>query len=271
MLGAIIGDTCGSVYEFRSQKFDDPKAVSLVEEDCFFTDDSVMSIAVAETILCKGDYATVLQKWGRKYPNAGYASMFYEWIFTENPQPYNSWGNGSAMRVSPVGWAFDTLEETLAEAKRSAECTHNHPEGIKGAQATAASIFLARNAATKAEIKDFVTKTFGYDLERTIDEIRPGYQFEVSCQKSVPESIIAFLESESFDHALQLAISLGGDADTQACIAGSIAEAFYQNAEYQNAGKGIPQELAAFVLCRLTPEIRDVIAQFQERFVNKNV
>lgn len=180
------------------------------------------------------------------------------WLMSDNPRPYNSYGNGSAMRVSPVGWAFDTLEETLEKAKESAAITHNHPEGIKGAQAVAACVYLARTGKSKEEIRTYIENTFGYDLNRTCEEIRPTYSFDVTCQGSVPESIIAFLDSTSFEHAIRLAVSLGGDADTMGAITGSIAEAYYQE---------IPEEIKREALRRLPDEFTDVMERFYEKFV----
>ena len=253
MLGAIIGDICGSVYEWKPFKTGFPDEVPLVNADACFTDDSVLSIATAEAILLRKDYATAYKTWGRRYPNAGYGGSFYHWMMMDTTEPYNSWGNGSAMRVSPVGWAFGTLDETLAEAKRSAEVTHNHPEGIKGAQSVAAAIFLARNGASKQEIKQYIETTFGYNLNIATQDIWPVYYFEVSCQGSVPESIVSFLESRDYEHALKIAISLGGDSDTMACIAGGIAEAFYRT---------IPQHLVDFARQKLKKEMLDVIDGF---------
>ena len=224
MLGAIAGDVIGSVYEGRPIKTVD---FPLFQDRSVFTDDTVLTVAIAEAILERGDYATALKLWGRKYPRAGYGGTFYRWMVSDSFEPYNSWGNGSAMRVSPVGFAFASVEEVLAEAERTAAVTHDHPEGIKGAQATALAIFLARSGESKAAIRGEIAGRFAYDLDRTLDEIRPGYRFDVSCQGSVPESILAFLESESFEDAVRKAISLGGDSDTMAAIAGGIAEAFY--------------------------------------------
>ena len=255
MLGAIIGDICGSVYEWKPFKTGFPDTVPLVNADACFTDDSVLSVATAEAILLQQDYATAYKKWGRRYPNAGYGGSFRNWLTQDSAEPYNSWGNGSAMRISPVGWAFETLEETLAEAKRSAEVTHNHPEGIKGAQSVAAAIFLARNGAGKQEIKRYIETTFGYNLDTATQDIWPVYYFEVSCQGSVPESIISFLESRDYEHALKIAISLGGDSDTMACIAGAIAEAFYRK---------IPQNLFDFARGKLKKEMLDVIDRFYD-------
>lgn len=236
MFGAILGDIIGSPYEFdycniKSKEFE------LFTKESQFTDDSVMTIAVALGIMetkDKSDYdelrrniITRMQYFGRKYPGAGYGANFYGWLHANVPMPYNSFGNGSAMRVSSVAWIFDTLEDVLRAAKISAEVSHNHPEGIKGAQATAAAIFLARKGKSKAEIRIYIEKEFGYDLSRTCDEIRPNYRHVESCQETVPEAITAFLEGNSFEDVIRTAVSLGGDSDTLAAIAGSIAEAYY--------------------------------------------
>lgn len=254
LLGAIAGDVIGSIYEVRPTKSTD---FELFRNYSIFTDDTVLTLAIADWLLTKSDLTETLQKYGQKYLYAGYGGNFLKWIISNDPQPYNSWGNGSAMRVSPVGWYFDTLEETLAVAKISAEVTHNHPEGIKGAQAVAACVYLARTGKFKQEIKNYIINTFGYDLNRTCDEIRPDYPFEVSCQASVPEAIIAFLDSTDFESTIRLAVSLGGDSDTQACIAGSIAEAFYG---------GVPEHIATEVLQRLPAELTDVLMRFGSKF-----
>jgi ADP-ribosylglycohydrolase len=224
MLGAIAGDIIGSVHEFIGTKTAD---FELFSPDAHFTDDSVLSIAVADCLLRGGSYVDAFHDYYARYPGAGFGGMFLQWAESRQRNPYNSFGNGSAMRVSAVGWAFDTLDDVLAEAKRSAEVTHNHPEGIRGAQATAASIFLARTGATRLQIRDEITRRFGYDLNRTVDQIRPTYSFDETCQKTVPEAIVAFLDSSDYEDAVRKAISLGGDADTLACITGGIAEAFY--------------------------------------------
>ncbi len=255
LLGAIAGDVIGSVYEFRPVKSVD---FPLFSGASAFTDDTVMTMAHFDWLLNGGDLCRIMQGYGRRYPNRGYGSGFRKWIWADNLRPYGSYGNGSAMRVSPVGWAFSSLEETLAAARQSAEVTHDHPEGIKGAQAVASAIYLARTGKSKPEIKDYIDQTFGYDLDRNCDEIRPGYRFEVACQDSVPESIIAFLDSTDYEGAIRLAISLGGDADTMAAIAGGIAEAYYQS---------IPAHIKAEVLKRLPKEFPSLIRQFYERFV----
>ncbi len=225
MFGAIAGDIIGSVYERNPVKVTN---FPLFDEGSRYTDDSVLTIAVADCIMNNKEYGKTIQDYARKYPGAGYGGNFFQWIFSDKRKPYNSWGNGSAMRVSPVGFAFNTQQKVMEEAKKSAEVTHNHPEGIKGAQATAMCVHLALAGKSKEEIKAFIEKTFHYDLSRSIAEIKPYYNFDVSCQGSVPEAIIAFLESENFESAVRMAISLGGDSDTQACITGAIAHAFYK-------------------------------------------
>jgi ADP-ribosylglycohydrolase len=230
MIGAIFGDIAGSIYEFNNIKTTE---FELLGSGTNYTDDSILTIAVADWLLfgdlSKERLANTICDYVKKYPHpmGSYGLRFIEWTKSDISKPYNSWGNGSAMRVSPVGWAFDTLTKTLEMAKLTAEITHNHPEGIKGAQATAAAIFLARTLATKNEIKSYIETTFGYNLSRTCDEIRTIYSFNESCQETVPEAIIAFLESDDFESAIRLAVSLGGDSDTLTCITGGIAEAFY--------------------------------------------
>jgi ADP-ribosylglycohydrolase len=224
MIGAIAGDIIGSAYEFGRTK---SKEFPLFGPGGGFTDDTVMTVAMAQAILTDGDYRGAALDFGRRYPNAGYGGSFAHWLIAKDPKPYNSWGNGSAMRVSPVGFAFDTVGDVLREAARSAAFSHDHPEGIKGAQATALAILMARREHDKAGIVKEITSRFGYDLARTVDGIRPTYGHDESCQKTVPEAIICFLESDTYEDCVRNAVSLGGDADTLACIAGSIAEAFY--------------------------------------------
>jgi ADP-ribosylglycohydrolase len=224
MLGAIAGDVIGSIYERRNIK---TTIFPLFHPLCRFTDDTVLTVALADSILHGTPYVDLLKRYYRSYPNAGYGGTFHKWAQAADSAPYNSWGNGSAMRVTPVGFAYETLDDVLHQAKRSAEVTHDHPEGIKGAQAVASAVFLARTGQTKEQIKGHVESTFGYDLDRSLDEIRPAYQFEVSCQHSVPQAIRAFLESDDFEDTVRKAISIGGDSDTIACIAGGIADAYY--------------------------------------------
>lgn len=254
MIGAIAGDIIGSVFEGHPIK---TTSFPLFSKSSRFTDDTVLTLAVADAILNKIDYTTALKTYGRQYPNAGYGMSFYSWMQSPETKPYNSWGNGSAMRVSPVGFAFDSIEDVLREAEKTAIVTHNHPEGIKGAQATALSIFLARQEADKKEIRKQVGQRFSYNLDRRLDVIRPHYFFDVSCQGSVPESIIAFLESRDFESAVRLAISLGGDSDTMGCIAGGIAQAYY--------GK-IPLKIIDQVKMRLPQEFILIIDQFNATF-----
>ena len=217
MLGAIAGDVIGSVHEHSGTK---TKNFPLFVEASQFTDDTVLTVAVAERLLRGGSYVDWYHEYFHAYPEAGYGSSFIHWAEHRCREPYYSWGNGAAMRVSPIGIACNTLEEVLAQARASAEVTHNHPEGIRGAQATAAAVFLARSGYTKADIKTYIEQEFGYCLSERLDDIREHYCFDVSCQGSVPQSIIAFLEADGFEDAVRNAISLGGDADTMACIAG---------------------------------------------------
>ncbi len=233
MLGAFFGDIAGSIYEFRNIKTTD---FDLYNPEAYFTDDSVMTAAVAKTLVqgkglsdeeLKRSLVRQMRSFGRRYPHRGYGGHFLEWIYSDTMKAYNSYGNGSAMRVSAAGWLYDTLAETEHYAQLTAVVTHNHPEGIKGARAAAAAIYMARNRSSKEEISAYITKTYGYDLSFTLDEIRPVYTFDVSCQGSVPQAIRAFLEGDSFEEVIRLAVSIGGDSDTIACIAGSIAEAYY--------------------------------------------
>jgi ADP-ribosylglycohydrolase len=254
MIGAIAGDIIGSVYEFNQIK---TKEFPLFVERSHFTDDSVLTAAVADAILSGRSYKESMLDIGRRYPDSGYGGSFIGWLFSENPQPYNSWGNGSAMRVSPVGFAFQSEEKVLSEAKKSAEISHNHPEGIKGAQAAALAIFLARSGHGKDTIRKRLADEFGYDLERTVDGIRPDYSFNESCQETVPEAIVAFLDSNSYEDAVRNAVSLGGDSDTLACITGGIAEAFYG---------GVPDSIVKEARMRLTPDLLAVVDDFYGQF-----
>jgi ADP-ribosylglycohydrolase len=254
MLGAIAGDTIGSVHEWRRTK---TKKFPLFVPDSDFTDDSVLTIAVARVLLDGGGYVDRFHEAVRDYPGRGYGGSFHDWALNRRRSPYNSWGNGSAMRVSPVAYAFDDLDHVVAEARASAIVTHDHAEGLRGAAATAAAIFLARTGASKARIRDQIRARFGYPLDRGLDDIRPDYAFDESCQGTVPEAITAFLESTDYEDAVRNAISLGGDADTLACITGSIAEAFYG---------GVPEEIATTVLERLDAGSRDVVERFQAAF-----
>ncbi|MDT8442259.1 MAG: ADP-ribosylglycohydrolase family protein [Desulfuromonadales bacterium] len=253
MLGAIAGDVIGSPYEHAPIK---TKDFPLFSRYSTFTDDTVLSLAIADSLLHAIPYTTTLRDYFQRYPNAGYGGSFRRWARSPLPQAYGSYGNGSAMRVSPIAWFYDDYDRIQQEALRSAEVTHNHPEGIKGAQAVAAAICLARTGAGKRAIRTDVEERFGYDLAATLDEIRPDYTFQVSCQASVPQAIIAFLESTDFEDAIRNAVSLGGDSDTQACIAGAIAEAHYG---------GVPAAIAEQVLARLDERLRGVYRVFSER------
>lgn len=268
MMGAIVGDVIGSVYENENVRTSEFPLFSRFSR---FTDDSVLTVAIADAILNRAThrikyiedhrnrqiYALKLKEYGRRFPNAGYGQMFNDWVQSASTRGYRSYGNGSAMRVSPAAYAFDTLETVLHEARLSASVTHNHPEGIKGAQAVASAIFLARNGHDKSDIQNFVQRRFGYNLTRSLDEIRPHYQFDSSCQGSVPQAIIAFLESLDFEDAIRKAISLGGDSDTIACITGSIAEAYYKN---------IPDTMLDKVNLILDFGLQRVIQTFNERY-----
>lgn len=254
MIGVIAGDIIGSVHEHAITKSTD---FPLFDPLCRFTDDTVLTVATAHAILTGSPYDVAYREFGRQHPDAGYGGLFYGWLLAEEPLPYNSWGNGSAMRVAPVGFAFSTVEDVLREAERSAAVTHNHLEGIKGAQATALAVYMARSGASKNEIRHELARRFGYELNRTVEQIRPDYEWDVSCQRSVPEAIIAFLDSTGVEHAIRLAISLGGDADTQAAIAGGIAEAFYGQ---------VPNAIVAPVRERLHPRFIEVIDAFRLAF-----
>ena len=261
MIGAILGDMIGAPYEFdRSPK---TKEFPLFGKGTEFTDDSVMTIAVAEALMdtigksddeIKAALVASMQKWGKLYPDAGYGGMFYQWLRTKNPEPYGSFGNGSAMRVSSAGWLFDTLEETRHMARLTAEVTHNHPEGIKGAEATASAIFMARTGSSKEEIRDYIVREFAYDLSRSCDEIRPTYHHVETCQQTVPEAITAFMEGTDFEDVIRTAVSLGGDCDTLTCIAGSMAEAFY----------GVPAGMVNECRKRLPADMLAVIDRFDD-------
>jgi ADP-ribosylglycohydrolase len=250
MIGAIAGDIIGSVYEFDPIK---TKDFALFSPGCRFTDDSVLTVAVAEAIMKDEDYSHAMRKIGRDYPDRSYGQHFYYWLMEDHAGPYNSFGNGSAMRVSPVGFAYDDEDSVLREAARTAEVSHNHPEGVKGAQATALAIFLARCGSSKDSIKSEIGGRFGYDLGRTLESIRPVYDFDVSCQGTVPEAVISFLESTSYEDAVRNAVSLGGDSDTLACITGGIAQAYYG---------GVPAGVLEKVKEILAPYLWKIVEEF---------
>ena len=264
MYGAILGDIIGSPYEWHNIK---TKEFPLFVQCSRYTDDSAMTIAVAEALLdtlgmdkAERRNAVILsmQKWGRKYPDAGYGGRFYDWLYLPDPHPYYSWGNGSAMRVSSAGWLYNTLAETRQAAADTAFVTHNHPEGVKGAEATAAVIWAAHNGWTKEQIREYVQKEF-YPLEQTCDEIRPAYHFDVSCRGTVPQAITAFLEGKDFEDVIRTAVSLGGDCDTLTCIAGGMAEAMY----------GVPEDLKEECRKRLEPDMVEVLNRFERHLKEK--
>ena len=261
MYGAILGDIIGSPYEFNCNNYK-AKDFPLFSPRSEFTDDTVMTLAVAKALwdtrgqedaAIKAALVREMQQLGRAYPDKGYGGRFNNWLYAGDPQPYHSFGNGSAMRVSPAAWLAADMEETMRLSRLTAEVTHNHSEGVKGAQATAAAIFLARTGHSKADIKSYVEREFGYDLSRTCNEIRPAYRHVESCQETVPQAITAFLESTDFEDALRTAVSLGGDSDTLAAITGSIAEAFY----------GVPEELKFECHYRLTPELAEILQAWE--------
>ncbi len=254
MIGAIAGDIVGSVYEWNNIK---TKDFPLFSENCFFTDDSILTIALADSILTETPYVENMQKFYHWYPDGGYGGRFHQWAQSRNPAPYNSWGNGAAMRISPVGFAYNDLETVLHKSKAFTEITHNHPEGIKGGQATASAIFLARTGNSKEQIKLFVEKEFQYALSRHVDEIRPSYSFNESSQGTVPEAIRAFIDSTDFEDAIRTAISLGGDSDTLACITGGIAEAFYG---------GVPESIQKKVYSILDTRLAGITERFMLRY-----
>ena len=254
MMGAIGGDIVGSIYESRQIK---TKEFPLFDARCRFTDDTVLTVAIAYAILTNTDYGDALRMIGRRYPNAGYGGSFIDWLLGPDSAPYNSWGNGSAMRVSPVGLAFTNETEVLHHAEQTASVTHNHPEGIKGAQATALAVFLVRNGASKEEVRKTISSRFGYDLDTSVKSIRPGYAFDVSCQGTVPQAVVCFLDSDSYEDAIRNAVSLGGDSDTLACIAGGIAEAFYG---------GVPAHVSQKIHELLPRDLLSITEDFCSRF-----
>ncbi len=260
MRGAIAGDIIGSVYENRKQWTErrTPDFEPLFAPKARFTDDTVLTVAVADYLLHGGDLVQYFKTYYANFPNAGYGKWFKAWAASDDEGPYGSWGNGAAMRVSPVGWAFSSFEEVIYQAKQTAQVTHNHPEAIKGAQATAAAIYLARTRTPWKDMQEFIEQRFGYDLSGRVDDIRLTYKFDWSSQGSVPQAIIAFLDSEDYETAVRLAVSLGGDTDTLACIAGVIAQAFYA---------GVPEKIREETWKRLPEAFRDVVAEFEQQFM----
>lgn len=259
MLGGIIGDIVGSRFEWNNHRSED---FDFISEKCFFTDDTVLTIATADCLLSAGDYSSIYQTYARRYPNSGYGGRFRVWMNSDSPKPYRSFGNGSAMRVSPVGWFFPDLESTLKEARRSAEVTHDHREGIKGAESIAAAIFLARSKRSKQEIRSYIESNFQYNLDFSLQELQRSYEFDETCQGSVPQSIYCFLISSSFEDAIRKSISIGGDSDTIACITGSIAEAFYGE---------IPKDYIMKAKNLLKSELKEVLEKFSMNLkINEN-
>lgn len=254
IIGAIAGDMIGARHEGKKPE---PFDFSLISDDLDFTSDSVMTVAVMDSLLNGREYTQTLQYYSRRYPKRGYGNTFIRWLRQEDPKPYNSWNNGAAIRISPIGYAGRTVSEVLEEARNCAGVSHNHPDGIKGAQAVAVSVFMAKNGRTKDEIREYVQSGFGYNLNKTIDEIRPGYYYDQSCQGSVPEAIIAFLESTDYESAIRLAISLGGKSSTLACITGGIAQAFY---------KEVPVDISGHVLKGLSREIFETVDKFSSTY-----
>jgi ADP-ribosylglycohydrolase len=261
MIGAIAGDIIGSVYEWHNIKTTD---FPLFSPNSKFTDDTVMTVAVADCLLNNKNYTETLKYYGRTFPNVGYGDDFYNWIKSRNDKPNNSYGIGAAMRISPIGYIFNDIESICIEAEKMTVISHNHPEAVKGAQAIAVSIFLSRNGKSKIEIRDFIEHRFGYSLSRRLDDIRLNYKYNESCQGLVPEAITSFLESENYEDAIRKAISLGGDSDTMACVTGGIAEAFYGD---------IACVIIAETKKRLPSDLLDIIDQFEQRInliKNKN-
>jgi ADP-ribosylglycohydrolase len=255
MIGAIAGDIIGSVYERNGIK---TKDFPLFSSQSRYTDDTVLTIAVAQAILTGEKYTDSIREFGQRYPHAGYGGSFIQWLFSDNPVPYNSWGNGSAMRVSPVGFAFNSENDVLEQARMTARMTHSHPEGVKGAQATALAVYLARTVKDKEAVRLEIKDHFGYNLDRSIEEIRRTYSFDISCQGTVPEAIISFLDSESYEDAVRNAVSLGGDSDTLACITGGIAEAYYGS---------VPKHICTSVEEILPPDLMAVTINFRKKFI----
>jgi ADP-ribosylglycohydrolase len=253
MLGAIAGDMIGSVYENAPIKSED---FPLWHPHARATDDSVLAIAVAEAAMGDGDYARALRRWGLRYPHAGFGAGFAAWLRSPDPAPYDSYGNGAAMRVPALGWLFDSEAAVLEAARASAMPTHSHLDGIAGAQAVSLAVFLARRGIAREDLRTRLTLSFGYKLDRRLVDIRPGYRFDATCPGSVPEAFIAFFDSEDFEDTVRKAISLGGDADTQACIAGAIAEAYYG---------GVPRGIAAETRARLPADMAKVLANFEQK------
>ena len=262
MYGAIVGDIVGSRFEAYGPRERDFEFYPRSGPRATFTDDTVLTVAVAAHLMTGEPYVDLFHRFAHAYPDRGYGPTFMRWAMRRDPLPYNSWGNGSAMRVSPVGWFFDTLEETLDEAKRSAEVTHNHPEGVKGAQAVACAMYLARTGVDPEDIRQEISRRFGYNMDRSCEEIRRNYSFDMSCQGSVPEAIVCFVESSDFESAVRNAVALCGDTDTQADMAGAIAQAYYG---------AIPEEHMAYARAALTDDLREIADEFHEKRVESKL
>ncbi|MEO8863012.1 MAG: ADP-ribosylglycohydrolase family protein [Candidatus Saccharimonadales bacterium] len=259
-IGAIVGDIVGSIYEFDNIKTKDFPLFGDMNE---FTDDTVMTVGTMQALMdgaTEQDFITAYQTLGNKY-SSSYGVSFQDWLLEKAPQPYNSWGNGSAMRVSPVAWFYDNLDDVEKAARVSARVSHNHAEGVKGAEATAAAIFMARTGKTKQEIKSYIANKYEYILDFTLDDIRPTYDFDESCAGTVPPAIVAFLESTDFEDAIRNAISIGGDSDTLAAITGSIAGAFY----------GVPETIHTKALCYLTEGLKSIVKEFYQKTSRKHI
>jgi ADP-ribosylglycohydrolase len=259
MLGAIVGDVIGSVHEFRGTKSTE---FELFVPESRFTDDTVLAVAVADSLLTGRDLVEAFHEYFDAYPNAGYGFRFFQWASARQRHAYNSYGNGSAMRVPAVAYVFETMEDVLTNAKRSAEVTHDHPEGIKGAQATAAAIFMARQGESKPRMRDWLQGRFAYDLTPRLDDLRLTYEFDETCQGTVPPALIAFFEARDYEDAIRKAVSLGGDADTLACISGAVAEAYYG---------GVPPSIAGPAMAALDSRLRDIVVTFCERYVDPSL
>jgi ADP-ribosylglycohydrolase len=255
MLGAIAGDIIGSIYE---GKFLKSREFPLFGEGCRFTDDTVCTVAVAHCLMDEGDFAEYLRTYVRRHPFRGYGGMFREWALSKEMGPYNSWGNGAAMRVSPVPYLVKTEEQLLEKAEQQAAVTHNHPDAVAGAQSVALTMWRALQGADKAAIRDEISAAYDYDLSRTVDEIRPGHVFDITCAGTAPVAITCALEATSYEAAIRNVISLGGDSDTLACITGGIAEVMY----------GLPDEIAETALTYLTEDIAEVVEAFRARAID---
>lgn len=254
IIGAVAGDMVGSLHKGKKPG---PESFDLLNDRPDFTSDTVLNVAVMESLLRERDYARSLKVYGRKYKDRDYGKAFDRWLQQDDPKPYHSWNNGAALRVSPIGFACRTLKEVSDEAYNCASVSHNHPDGIKGAVAIAVSVFLARNGRTKDEIRDYIESTFSYDLHRQIDHIRPDYYYDRSSEASVPESIIAFLDSTDYENAIRLAISLGGDSGRLACLTGGIAQAFY---------KEVPVKITNYVIEQLPHQMLETLNEFSKTY-----